>query len=86
MTVPHEWDCNGTSDPICPYCGEEQGDFWEVSADSGETECSTCARPFFYERQVSVEYSTSPVMGPHQQSEWDQQCERESEEDRQEHP
>ena len=82
MTTPGEWDCRCTRDPVCPYCGEAQGDFWEVSSNSGETECGSCGRPFFYEREVEVTYSTSPVMGPHQQSEWDQKCEREHEEDR----
>lgn len=80
--TPDEWSCLCTDDPVCPYCGSTQDDFYEVTRDSGETECSTCSRPFFYEREVSVSYSTSPVMGPHRQTEWDQKCEQEFEEDR----
>jgi transcription elongation factor Elf1 len=86
MTTPDPWDCRGTMEPICPYCGHEQGDFWEAQRDSGEHQCDSCGRSFAYERCVSVDYSTSPIMGPHRQTEWDQQCEREAEEDRKESP
>jgi hypothetical protein len=66
MAIPDEWDCQGADNPVCPYCGEEESDFWEVIADSGDHHCSSCNRPFFFEREVSVTYSTSPKMGPHQ--------------------
>lgn len=65
---PTEWECYGNDECICPYCGAENGDSWELSDDSGQTPCGTCGRDFFYERQIAVEYSTSPIMGPHQQS------------------
>lgn len=69
--------CRLTQDPKCPYCGTEHADFWEVEGDSGDFDCHTCGRCFFYERHVDVTYNTSPKMGPHQQSEWDRQCEQE---------
>lgn len=66
---PSEWDCCGNDECVCPYCGAENGDSWELSGDSGITECGTCGRPFSYERCISVDYSTSPIMGPHRQCE-----------------
>lgn len=44
MTVPDERACRCTNDPVCPYCGCEQGDFWEVSGEDGEYKCGHCGR------------------------------------------
>ncbi len=82
VSTPEEHDCECTDDPVCPHCGETQSDFWEVSADSGTTECGHCSRPFEFERHVEVTYNTSPVMGPHQLDEFWQKEELENERDR----
>lgn len=69
MSAPDEWDCRGTDEPVCPYCGAEQGDFWEVSGNSesdGEHECGSCSRKFTWSCVVSVAYTTTPIVGPHQ--------------------
>lgn len=47
-----------TDEVVCPYCGYEHGDSWELSADSDEMDCGNCDQPFTYERNIEVTYST----------------------------
>jgi len=56
-----EIDCLYTDNIVCPYCGEEVSDCWEMSSDSDEYECGECGAWFFYERNVSVSYSTTKL-------------------------
>ena len=53
--INHEY----TDEIVCPYCGHEHGDSWELESDDGETNCSSCDKPFNYTRRHSVDYSTS---------------------------
>jgi hypothetical protein len=76
--VTTEYDCCATEEPICPYCGSAQGDFWEVSGNkdnSGEYDCGSCTRVFTWSCMVSVTYSTTPIIGPHALSEFQQENE-----------
>ncbi len=66
--APSEWDCKGNDACVCPYCGEEDDASWELISDSGTTTCGSCGRDFNYERVIDVNYSTSPIVGPHQLS------------------
>ena len=53
-----------TRDPICPHCGKEYQDAWELRLDEDDVEtleCGTCNEEFEVERVVTVEYSTRPV-------------------------
>ena len=52
-------DTKYTSNIICPHCGYEDQDSWEMTKDSGEVNCSRCDKEFFVERDVTVTYSTS---------------------------
>jgi hypothetical protein len=70
MSVPAEHERHCTSDPICPYCGEEQGDFWEVSGEDGDYDCGHCTRRFRWSRYIDVTYNTDPIIGPHQLDEY----------------
>ncbi len=73
MTVPDEHDCHRTDEPKCPYCGHDQGDFWEVSGNAegdGEHECGNCGRLFRWSCYVSIDYNTEPIIGPHKLSEY----------------
>lgn len=73
MPTPEEWDCRATPEPVCPYCGAEQGDFWEVSGNSdsdGVHECGDCSRKFRWSCAVSVDYTTEPIVGPHKLDEF----------------
>ncbi|HRZ18736.1 MAG TPA: hypothetical protein P5136_01650 [Methanofastidiosum sp.] len=45
----------------CPYCGYRDNDSWEISSDSGEMTCGACSSTFFYERNVTVDYTTVPI-------------------------
>ena len=61
VTEPTELDVTLTDEAVCPFCGEEQGDSWELGGgrkDHGETECASCGQRFCWSRDVSVSYST----------------------------
>lgn len=47
-----------TSNIICPHCGYEHLDSWEM--DDGEYECD-CGGSYVVERIITVEYSTYKV-------------------------
>jgi hypothetical protein len=55
-----------TTHAICPHCGYEDKDSWEIG-DGGEgdfeVDCGHCDKPFLCSRQVSVYYSTKKVEG-----------------------
>jgi len=82
VTVPTDIDCFGNHNCVCPYCGHQDRDSWELTEDSGTVECGACSRPYTYSRVVNTEYSTSPIMGPHQQDELQQRWELEHEQDK----
>ncbi|TCO69529.1 hypothetical protein [Marinisporobacter balticus] len=49
---------------ICPYCGYEDKDSWELSDDDEKHRCGRCGAIVSYERVVTVEYNASPVEPP----------------------
>ena len=57
-----EYDTECTDEPVCPWCGEEQADAWELfsasSSDCEETACDTCGRDILITQRVSVSYTT----------------------------
>ena len=60
-----EFDCEYTDECVCPYCGHEQSDSWEIgtgSEEDGETYCGSCGKDFAYSRHIRVTYSTEPIM------------------------
>ncbi len=57
--TPSDLDCFGTDNIVCPWCGYENLDSWEFDVDSGDTECHECEKPFRYEREISITYTTS---------------------------
>lgn len=54
-----------TSEIVCPYCGYEHSDSWEMS--EGEHDCIECGTVFDLERIVTVDYSTTIKETPHDQ-------------------
>lgn len=50
-------DVDYTDEIVCPHCGYEHSDSWEMR--EGEHECSDCCRPFDVTRNVEVTYSTT---------------------------
>lgn len=50
--------------PVCPHCGREQPDAWELDLDDGqstETDCLYCERPFEVACTVAISYSTRKI-------------------------
>ena len=50
-----------TINPICPYCGKEMRDAWELYLNDGdetEVDCPYCEEPYIVQCNVSVSYST----------------------------
>ena len=56
-----EFDTKFTRSLVCPYCGHECKDSWELSGDSGEHECGKCERSYWWERRVDVTYCCKPL-------------------------
>lgn len=56
--IDHEY----TGNVVCPYCGNENYDSWEISpsgdGDLGEQYCDNCDKKFTASRNISVDYST----------------------------
>jgi len=65
MSVVDIIDHTLTPDIVCPYCGHEFSDSWEIDPEdissSGEIECRECDICFLYTRDVSVTYSTMKI-------------------------
>lgn len=67
-TVQSKFDCEYTNELVCPYCGEEQSDSWEILSNSdecGDTDCQYCNKNFDYSFSRSVSYSTTCKDGEH---------------------
>ena len=56
-----EIDHSYTREIVCPYCGYEYIDSWEINQDSTfweEEECPECDKVFEVERNIEVTYVT----------------------------
>jgi hypothetical protein len=56
--IDHEF----TDEIVCPHCGYEEADSWEYE-DDGKSECGGCEKEYYFERIVTVEYSTTKKKG-----------------------
>jgi len=54
-------DTKYTDEMICPHCGYEYSDSWELQSESDEIICDDCGNEFRYERIVTAEYITSKI-------------------------
>lgn len=54
-----EIDTFCTDNIVCPWCGHEDLESWELEGDSADAECPECQGVFHYEREISVHYTTS---------------------------
>jgi hypothetical protein len=57
-------DTDLTENCICPYCGYEDTDSWELSGDDGETNettCGSCGEDFEYSRNITITFSSSKL-------------------------
>ena len=55
-----EIDCEFTTELVCPHCGEEIGDSFELP-DSGEHSCYNCGRKFSYLREIEITYTSTKL-------------------------
>ena len=63
---PEWWEHSGTPNAVCPHCGYEGRDSWELgggSDETGETECGRCERIFRWSREIEVTYTTEVIEG-----------------------
>ena len=52
-----EIHCDNTDDVVCPYCGHEDSDTWEMS-ESGSSTCGSCEKEFMFDTEQSRTFST----------------------------
>jgi hypothetical protein len=62
MSAP-EFDTMRTHNAVCPYCGYEERDSWEINLGDfgegdGETTCGSCSRDYFVSRICNISYTT----------------------------
>lgn len=55
-------DHTGTPNAVCPYCGYEDPNSWELGSD-GETRCPDCGKMYLYSREVVATYTTEVLEG-----------------------
>ena len=58
------FNCQGTANAVCPHCGYEDHDSWEIGcADDGDYEatCNSCGEDFSMSRTISVSYTTTKL-------------------------
>ena len=56
-----EFEHKHTRTPVCPHCGHQVSDHWELFREGQEdvtTECGECEREFICTQHVHVSYST----------------------------
>jgi predicted RNA-binding Zn-ribbon protein involved in translation (DUF1610 family) len=56
-------DTELTDKPICPHCGFEEPDAWEMDfgfgvEGEGEFECGKCGKPYICTKSVVISYTT----------------------------
>ena len=51
-------DTELTDNAICPHCGDENRESWELDSDHGIGVCENCGNSFEYNRIVTTEYTT----------------------------
>jgi len=59
--VSDELDTWHTPNAICPYCGYENYDSWEIAGGEefdGEHDCHSCGETMLISRNVEVTYTT----------------------------
>jgi transcription elongation factor Elf1 len=61
-----EIDTDYTNQPVCPYCGHEERDAWEIDFGPGldgdtTTSCGNCGEDYFCSREATIRYTTEKV-------------------------
>ncbi len=61
---PAEFDTFHKRNVICPHCGSEHSDSWEInfgSSELKEMDCWSCGKPFLAIRDIYVDYSSRKI-------------------------
>ena len=72
---PEDYECRNQSELVCPYCGYEHHDSWEIGDDQDSSECNECGKKFGFEQEVTRTFSTYETCQPgdeHKFNEWEQ--------------
>lgn len=66
MSAFDDLDLSCNPYPVCPYCGAEHRDTWEVQFNDNEQEleCPKCEKTYLCSEHVSYSYSTKPIDPP----------------------
>lgn len=60
-------ECEQTEYPVCPYCGNEYEDAWELGLTNetpkAEIDCPDCGEQYDVNGEVTIEYTTKPKGG-----------------------
>ena len=47
-----------TMELVCPWCGYQERDSWELADSDDEYECPDCGKTFAFERNIEVTYTS----------------------------
>ncbi len=59
--MSNQFDCAGTSYPVCPHCGHEHKDVGEWVDADGEGQCESCEMFFQCNVEMTPHFYTSCV-------------------------
>jgi len=59
MSELSDIDLSYNLNPVCPHCGYEMQDAWQLGDNDQEVECNACEKDYFVSIDVDVTYSTS---------------------------
>lgn len=51
-------DTDHTDNLVCPHCGYVDKDSWEMPDSSEDTKCPECGKPFGYNRECTITYTS----------------------------
>ena len=65
--TPEDIDHDYTKEIVCPYCGHEQSDSWEIMGndEDGETDCDECEKSFRWSAHIDITYCTEKMENAH---------------------
>lgn len=61
MDCEREIDHEYTKEVVCPYCGYEFSDSWEINSNDenlGLIDCDECGKSFYGQRDIDITYIT----------------------------
>ncbi|OAJ67729.1 hypothetical protein [Gluconobacter cerinus] len=64
MSEPTELDCLLNPEPVCPYCGHKDRDWWDSSEpladeDIVQMECGSCEREYTVSCSIEILFTTA---------------------------